>query len=81
MLTKRLSGLFALALLMLLVLAPAALAQGGSSSDATGGVLGMVCTCGCVIILLGVQIYIIYFLYTDATARGQRGEKRQPGGG
>lgn len=73
MLTKRLSALFTLALMLLLLLSPAAMAD--DASNVLGGSLIVTAICGGLIFLVGlaIEIYIIYFLYTDANARGQNG--------
>lgn len=71
MLTKRAWTLFALALVFMLLAAPFALAQ--SSSDSTGAYVGGGIGCCCGLILFGVEIYVIYWIYNDANSRGQNG--------
>lgn len=67
MLTKRVSSLFAIALLFLLLATPFALAD-DSNGGTIASIIGGVC---CGIVYLGIYIYLIYFVYTDATSRGQ----------
>jgi hypothetical protein len=74
--TKRLSVLFALALLLLLLLSPSVMAADDSGIGgwiAGGGIAAIICVALVVLVGFAIEIYIIYFLYTDANARGQNG--------
>ena len=66
MLTKRTWSLFALALVVLLLATPFAVADDNTAGYVSGGV-----GCCCGLIWLGIWGYMMYFVYTDATARGQ----------
>jgi hypothetical protein len=68
-LTNRLWSFFALALMFLLLATPAVFADGEGAYGA-GALIGLLCCGG---IGLAIQIYILYFMYTDAEARGQSG--------
>ncbi len=79
---KRLSTLVLLALLLLLLCSSAVHAdQSESESQATVGVLGsgvalivfFVCLGLSVLFSLCITIYLAYFMYTDANARGENG--------
>jgi hypothetical protein len=74
-LTKRLSALFTLALMLLLLLSPAVMAadDSGLGGLAGVGIAGIVCGLLFLLAYLAVWLYVIYFLYTDANARGQNG--------
>jgi hypothetical protein len=69
-LTKRLSALFALALVLLLLLSPAAMADDASTAAGIG-IAGLICGVLIALVSFGIYVYLIYFVYTDANARGQ----------
>jgi hypothetical protein len=80
--TKRLSSLFALAVLLLLLCAPAVVAQPNNQGPDPGTVAGtivgvwlvlFICILVFALIMFCIQIYLCYFLYTDAEARGENG--------
>jgi hypothetical protein len=82
---KRLSSLFAFAVLTLLLWAPVVLAERGGdmSQDETADTIAgvglkallviVVCAVLAFLIALSITFYICYFMYTDAEARGQNG--------
>jgi hypothetical protein len=65
---KRVWSVFALALILMFLAAPAVMAD-----DNTGNLVGGGIGCCCSVIWLGVVGYCAYFAYTDATARGANG--------
>jgi hypothetical protein len=80
--TKRLSSLFALAVLLWLLCAPLVLAQSQNQGPDPGTVAGtfiavwlvlLICFVSFAVISICIQIYLCYFMYTDAEARGENG--------
>jgi hypothetical protein len=73
-LTKRLWNLFTIALLLWLLVTPTVLAADESDGMSPGLVIGL-SACGflCVLVIFALDIYMLYFLYTDAEARGASG--------
>src|SRR5581483_954831 len=76
--TKRLPSLFALACLLWLLCAPAVFAQQPNGPPDAGTVIGgvgavmavvIICMLTFIVIMFAIQIYLCYFLYTDANAR------------
>jgi hypothetical protein len=60
----------------MLLAAPAVLAAPSpvfADNEWMGGVFGLVCCGGGALVGLAIEIYILYFMYTDAEARGQSG--------
>jgi hypothetical protein len=68
-LTKRVGIVLALVLMLLLLASPAALAD--DNTGAGVGIAGGIGSLCCVGIWLCIWGYMMYFVYTDATARGQ----------
>jgi hypothetical protein len=73
--TKRFTLLFFLAILLLMTCAPLAFAQSKSGGDEAliPVLIGGGCACCGGLVSLGITAYVCYFMYTDATARGQNG--------
>ena len=68
MLTKRVWSVFAIALILMLLAAPAVMADDNTTNIASG-----IGSCCCLLVWVGVVGYCTYFVYTDATARGANG--------
>ena len=73
MLNKRLSALLTVILVLLVLPALMAPDDSGLGGLLGGGIVALVCVGLVILVGLAIQLYIIYFLYTDANARGQNG--------
>ena len=72
-LNKRLSALLTVILVLLVLPALMAPDDSGLGGLAGVGIAGIICVALGALIGFAIEIYIIYFLYTDANARGQNG--------